>query len=337
MFKYIFDTSSKKFRCPSCEKKRFVRYVDAENNYLTNQFGKCDREINCGYSRIPESEIEANLNPIKQIAKELNPSFIDPHIVQQSLSGYDSNSFYQYLTTKFNENVVKTTFQKYCVGTSKHWGGSPVFWQTDLNGNVRSGKVIKYADGDRVTKPYNHVNWAHKLLKLGDFVLKQVMFGSHLLNSFKGNVVCIVESEKTALVMDMYCPGILWLSIGSLSMLTYDRLKFLKGYNILLYPDTDGDDKWKEKAEAISKKMGQKIHVSELVKNQTILFNQKAGFDLADIVLGKLEIKTLPEKSDIEKAIQQLIKKNKAVESLIRTFDLDITQATLTNHKLRNQ
>ncbi|MDA9986592.1 DUF6371 domain-containing protein [Crocinitomicaceae bacterium] len=334
MYKYKFDSSSKKFLCPACGKKRFVRYIDANNNYLPEHLGKCDREANCCYEQKPDVAIEINLEALPKVLKYQKPDFINSYIVQQSLSGYDSNSFYQYLTTKFEENLVKTTFQKYCVGTSKHWGGSPVFWQTDLNGNVRSGKVVKYVDGDRVTKPFNHVNWAHKLLKLKDFNLVQVMFGSHCLKSYKGDVVCIVESEKTAMVMDMYCPGLLWLSIGSLTMLSYERLKFLKGFNIILYPDTDGDNKWKERAQAISSKIGQQIHVSELVKNQTILFNQKEGFDLADIVLGKVKMKCPPEKSDVEKAIQQLMVKNRAIDALIQTFDLDTNQATLKNHKL---
>ena len=209
-----------------------------------------------------------------------------------------------------------------------------MFWQTDLTGRVRTGKIVKYVNGDRVTKPFNHVTWAHKRLHLNDYVLRQVMFGSHLLKFYAGDIVCIVESEKTALVMDMYCPGRLWLSICSLTMLSFERLKFLKGNNIILYPDTDGDDKWKAKAEIISKKMGQRIYVSELVKNQTILFDQKDGFDLADIVLGKVRLKAQPEKMDIHKAIQKLIVKNKVVASLIETFDLDINQATLTDFKL---
>ncbi|RXP46871.1 hypothetical protein EC396_13405 [Lutibacter sp. HS1-25] len=53
-FKYTFDKSSKKFICPSCNKKTFVLYVDTETgNYLTDDFGKCDREQNCNYHKAP--------------------------------------------------------------------------------------------------------------------------------------------------------------------------------------------------------------------------------------------------------------------------------------------
>lgn len=54
LFRYSLDKSSKKFVCPNCNKKTFVFYVDIETgNYLTNDFGKCDREQNCNYHKAP--------------------------------------------------------------------------------------------------------------------------------------------------------------------------------------------------------------------------------------------------------------------------------------------
>ncbi len=53
-FKYTLDKSSKKLVCPNCGKKRFVLYVDIDTgNYLTDDFGKCDREQNCNYHKAP--------------------------------------------------------------------------------------------------------------------------------------------------------------------------------------------------------------------------------------------------------------------------------------------
>ena len=53
-FRYSLDKSSKKFVCPNCNKKTFVLYVDTETgNYLTTDFGKCDREQNCNYHKAP--------------------------------------------------------------------------------------------------------------------------------------------------------------------------------------------------------------------------------------------------------------------------------------------
>ncbi len=53
-FRYSLDKSSKKFVCPNCNKKTFVLYIDTETgNYLTTDFGKCDREQNCIYHKAP--------------------------------------------------------------------------------------------------------------------------------------------------------------------------------------------------------------------------------------------------------------------------------------------
>ncbi|MDQ3015407.1 MAG: PG0870-related protein, partial [Bacteroidota bacterium] len=47
---YRFNLSRKhKHLCPACGKKRFVRYHDSETNeYIPEQYGRCDRVDNCG-------------------------------------------------------------------------------------------------------------------------------------------------------------------------------------------------------------------------------------------------------------------------------------------------
>jgi len=53
-FKYILDATSKKFVCPDCGKKRFVRYRENQTgNYLNDDHGRCDRQTNCGYHKAP--------------------------------------------------------------------------------------------------------------------------------------------------------------------------------------------------------------------------------------------------------------------------------------------
>jgi hypothetical protein len=54
VYKYRLDKGSTKFLCPNCPKKTFVLYIDTETgNYLTDDFGKCDREQNCNYHKAP--------------------------------------------------------------------------------------------------------------------------------------------------------------------------------------------------------------------------------------------------------------------------------------------
>ena len=68
----------------------------------------------------------------------------------------------------------------------------------------------------------------------------------HLRDHWKrkgiAQTVCIVESEKTALLMAIAygnSPKQLWIACGGLGMLTRERLKPLidQGRHIILYPD----------------------------------------------------------------------------------------------------
>ena len=53
-YKYTLDNSSRKSICPNCKKRSFVLYVDNEtNNYLPDDYGKCDRSTNCNYYKVP--------------------------------------------------------------------------------------------------------------------------------------------------------------------------------------------------------------------------------------------------------------------------------------------
>lgn len=77
---YIFDKSSKKFVCPSCNKKRFVRFVNTEtNNYLEEIYGRCDRESSCGY-------------------------FVKPNTDKSTIVATRTNTSQQYRTTDFTRN-----------------------------------------------------------------------------------------------------------------------------------------------------------------------------------------------------------------------------------------
>ena len=65
---YILDKSAKKHVCPECGKVRFVRYIDTEKNeYLPAEFGRCDRESNCGYHNKPPLETLCYFVPLIQL------------------------------------------------------------------------------------------------------------------------------------------------------------------------------------------------------------------------------------------------------------------------------
>jgi hypothetical protein len=72
-FKYKLDKGSKKFLCPNCSKKTYVLYVNFETgNYLTDDFGKCDRLTNCGYHNAPPKGKKAYLIEVLTIKSITN-------------------------------------------------------------------------------------------------------------------------------------------------------------------------------------------------------------------------------------------------------------------------
>ena len=72
---------------------------------------------------------------------------------------YDINPLYGYLTTVAGKDKTDWLFNLYKVGTSKMWNGATVFWQIDVSGNVRAGKIMGYdaKTGHRVKQPFNQV------------------------------------------------------------------------------------------------------------------------------------------------------------------------------------
>ncbi|AQS93882.1 hypothetical protein BXQ17_07345 [Polaribacter sp. BM10] len=75
-FRYLLDKSSTKFICPNCNKKTFVYYVDTEQGkYLSTDFGRCDREQNCGYHKAPPKGKRAYLIDFLTLKKISDKAF----------------------------------------------------------------------------------------------------------------------------------------------------------------------------------------------------------------------------------------------------------------------
>jgi hypothetical protein len=306
-YRYRLDETSKKYRCPSCNKTRFVRYIDNETNQLTDEiYGRCDREVECGYFRYPKglntlSPLEFTPPPIKK------PSFIDAEIVTKSMSNYTINPFVNFLKKECDDKTVDWLIERYRLGTSKKFGGSVVFWQIDTLGKVRTGKVMHY--NSETGERSNSITWAHKLINAPDFELRQCLFGLHLVTE-NVTTVAIVESEKTAILFSEKRPDIVWLATGSLSNFSKKLLDPLKGLLVKVFPDKGCYDKWLEVANACNKD-GFNIQVSKIMEET----EADKGADLADI-------KDTISYTDEEVKFHALAKINPTLNKLVKTFDL---------------
>lgn len=285
-YKYQLDKSSKKFNCPQCGKKRFVKYIEIEtDHYADNQYGRCDREINCGYISYPNNNSIVNYNYVPP--KPLKPTYIDKEILQKTLTKYEINPLVTYLNSHYDEDEVNATIDKYQVGTSNRFNYSTVFWQMDNTGNIRSGKIMAYdiTTGKRVKKEDGSplISWAHTALNIPEFNLNQCLFGLHLLSeSIKQ--VAIVESEKTAVIMSIEFPQYTWMATASLNGFKYDLLEPLKNKEIIAFPDKGGYERWRSTADNLNK-VGFDIRVSKLLENK----DYKTGWDLVDVINNVLK------------------------------------------------
>jgi len=281
MTQYKYQFGKGKFNCPKCNKKRFVKYIETETgHYADSQYGRCDREIKCGYFEYPNGNSIINYNYVAP--PPVKPSYIDKEILQKTLTKYEINPLITYLYSHYDDDEVNFTIDKYQVGTSNQFNSSTVFWQMDNTGNIRSGKIMNYdtSTGKRQKnkdgKPLIH--WAHSVLKIPNYNLKQCLFGLHLLND---NVkqVAIVESEKTALIMSIESPNYTWMSTGSLQGFKYEYLAPLKGTAIIAFPDKGGYVQWQKTADILNDK-GFDIKVSQFLENN----EYDDGWDLVDIL-----------------------------------------------------
>ena len=280
-YKYHLDKTSKKFNCPQCGKKRFVKYVETETgHYAESQYGRCDRETSCGYSMYPNNNSILNY---EYIAPEpVIPSYIDKEILQKTLTKYEINPLITYLYNHYDKDEVNVTIDKYQVGTSKMYNGATVFWQMDNTGKIRTGKIMAYdiAKGKRKKNKYEKslIYWVHSALKIPKDSIRQCLFGLHLLNA-KTKQVAIVESEKTAIIMSIESPNYTWMSTGTISGLKYEYLAPLKGTTIIAFPDKGGYAQWQKTAEKLNEK-GFEIEVSQFLENK----EYDDGWDLVDVL-----------------------------------------------------
>ncbi|WP_321285803.1 DUF6371 domain-containing protein [uncultured Sunxiuqinia sp.] len=315
-FKYQLDTSSKKFVCPNCGMKRIVRYVAYEDGaYLNSVYGRCDREVKCGYHLLPGGSTiikEAIQKPQKE------PFFIAKDVFQKTLANYQHNNLFSFLSLLFDNQKAKDLVSIYQVGTSKHWEGATLFWQINSKGQIGQGKIMLFdkETGRRVKHPFPHISSVHRQLNKQDQRPEYCFFGEHLLAKFPNKPIAIVESEKTALIMTGFVSDYLWIASGGLSNLNSRRMKVFKNRKIVFYSDLGAFEKWNQKAHNLNL-LGFDISASKLLEEKATSNDKREGFDIADYF-----IKNRLKRNEPNRELKRMLEKNPALQNLIDRFQL---------------
>lgn len=179
------------------------------------------------------------------------------------------------------EERLTQVYEDYHLGADAD--GRVVFWQIDSEGRLRSGKWMQYtSDGHRS----GHPNWMHSYLLRAsqlpeDWELRQCLFGEHLIVKYPDKEICIVESEKTAIMCAMCYPDRLWLATGGCSGFSPEKLAVLRGRKVLVWPDSGAFYKW----------YGIFLQCKHIQADITDKLDRYPGnTDLADILLELAEI-----------------------------------------------
>ena len=297
-YTYTLDPSSRKFICPECGKKRFVRFVHKETKeyHEDESFGRCDRE-SCGCFIKPNFNSSSHKThyPGRKVKRHFTPpppkpiSYVPFDLFAKSRKRYEQNNFVQYLFTFAEAPIVYNRVELYNIGTAK-LPGATIFWLIDQMGNIRTGKTMLYhppgheKQGKRVKEPGPKIFFIHSKLNDGKGTYKQCLFGEHLLKLFPSHPVALVESEKTAVIASIYYSDYIWLATGGKEGFSEEKCLPLKGRKVEVFPDLGCYTIWSEKAARFS-------HVTHFQVSNFIELNatdedrkKDPGMDLADFL-----------------------------------------------------
>ena len=310
MYRFTLEVSSKKFTCPRCGQKRFVRFIDTETGgYLSPETGRCDREVSCSYVYTPKDYFADNppneLNEKssrrgkRMIVEKLEytpqiqqPDYLEKRYLLKTLTDYEENPFVQFLLLLFPFDTPKVwqAVTNYMIGT---YNGFTVFPKISLAKKICSAKLMKFdrETGKRLKTDYSISSLQAELKRTGklkqDFETdKRVFFGEHLLRSDKQKTIGLVEAEKTAIIGSIILPKFIWLAAGSKSFLKIEKLKRFGQRKIILFPDSDAYQEWAQEAKK-ARFEGLDVKLSALIEKHATDAEKANQFDLADYLIDE--------------------------------------------------
>ena len=292
--KKLTGKRQQKFTCPQCGRKKcFVRYIDTRNGnqYVADEVGKCDHQHSCGYHYTPGDYYRDHPGSVATLSQQTAkhvwtppplPPFRPLSMAYVTRSHSPQSTFFQWMTNDVARRLaisperLRQVYDDYMLGATRQ--SNVIFWQIDHLGQVHGGHIMQYhADGHRG----GYQCWTHvKLIRDGllpqDWQLYQCLYGQHLLSRRPDDHVCIVESEKTALIMAACQPKFLWLATAGSGGLSPEKVQCLQGRRVTLFPDSGCYDKW-------SRQMQQTSGINYNVDRQ--LESYPPNTDLCDVLL----------------------------------------------------
>lgn len=298
----------KKGTCPNCGHKNEFRYYEDRNGNRIEDAGKCERINSCQYHIKPNYKL-LKLDIPDTILSELvkiNIIFPDKKVLA-SIESFEKNissNFHKMCISQLE--IPSSHLQKWGVGTDKEF---TVFIFKTQDNRIANIKHFKYLESFKRDKSVN----AFSLKQPKDGTTKYMMplYGEHLLCKEKNKIVCVVESEKTAIIASWFYPNFDFVACGAANGLTSEKLSILFGRKIYWLADADKAGRDNSSLKNL-KAYVQNFEIIDLFPDRD------DGKDLADAIIeGKVLGLKIPE-IDIQKK-QDLKNINYQVEDNLKS------------------
>lgn len=238
-----------------------------------------------------------------------------PISVISALQGKPS-TFTDFLLTLFTEEQVTAAVERYRLGGDSHQRA--VFPCLLNREECVGGAVIPYLSNGRRDKS-SHLSTIHTELNKknpsqpsqGDVCL----FGLHLLDEHPEAVVGIVEAQKTAIMMSITAPNLVWLATcGKQNLNSRSLPASIYQRKVILFPDVDGREEWE-------RRMKELPFINATISKWWEL-SEGSKEDIADVVVRQLQ--TTKDPYIIPPIVQQLFPDNTAINKLCRMLQLEV-------------
>lgn len=298
-----FGFKKGKALCPHCGRRSFILQT-LNGKIIDEHVGYCDHANSCGY-KYPAKEYLRKNPGLCFKAEQVSytpPPPKPPSFMDQLLPGtYRSNAsvFVQFLLSVFPYEQVCQVSDDYKLGADKY--GRVIFWQIDIHGRCRTGKVVSYKpDGHRG----KYMNWMHSVHKLESFNLAQVLFGEHLLTQDTKSPVCLVESAKSAVIGSIIQPELIWLSTEGASNWNIDKLLPLRQRHVVVIPDLwkeppSGKKDWHSLVNML-RSMNVDAHYWDKLEQIATPEQREKGWDIADFLIETFNNEQLSRYNQIQ-------------------------------------
>lgn len=256
------------------------------------------REKEAEQLRRQAAERKANsFNPNRKTQPPKVQAYLDRMGELCSLMQVHDNTLVDYLYTIAPKEQVDEVLNRYRIGsTAKR---EVIYWQIDWHGRVRTGKIMDYgSDGHRIKS--KGASWVHCQdgtgLATKEQLAPQCLFGEHLIGELIANpptdgenlVMAVVESEKSAIILSILCPDIVWFATGGMDNFKPEMLEVIKPYNVIVYPDADALEKWSRKIEVLNREHGYHLTIPDHYRAMCTPEAIARKMDIADMVLSEV-------------------------------------------------